>query len=403
MAFIVALILTTFAIAGSAAFFSVYGLAHTFSGAFWAVVFMGTSLEAGKLISVSFLYRYWKIIKWGLKSYLIGAVFLLMVITSVGIFAFLSAAYQTDTLEYKGIETQITSLTSEKEELTKRKKDIDIQISQLPADYVAARQRLMRTFKPELDHINTRLPQITAELSKVNQQRVAVQAHTGPITYIASAFGATVDDATKWIVLMLIIVFDPLAIALTLAVNIVILSHKNDGVVKSSLSDLMAQQKEPLMEMKPEAVQSAPPILPVVVQVPPVEKPITLTVTEPDVPNTSNLYTITSEDELQSTPTIVTGTIAEPIVEESEPVSEPVLVSEEPVKVEAVEEPSPEITTIKKLKQAYTEPDAIELSHEDLHAANNMVTTPSPKVVPKQMIRQMFAGPVTPEDDNLKK
>lgn len=396
MAFIVALILTTFAIAGSAAFFSVYGLAHTFSGAFWAVVFMGTSLEAGKLISVSFLYRYWKIIKWGLKSYLIGAVFLLMVITSVGIFAFLSAAYQTDTLEYKGIETQITSLTAEKEELTKRKKDIDIQISQLPADYVAARQRLMRTFKPELDHINTRLPQITAELSKVNQQRVAVQAHTGPITYIASAFGATVDDATKWIVLMLIVVFDPLAIALTLAVNIVILSHKNDGVVKSSLSNLMAQQKEPILEATPNPVQTTPPT-PVVVQVP-MEEPTTATVTEADVPNASSLYTITNMDEIQSTPTIVTGTMIEPVVESA--VKEVVKEKELP---QTIEEPTPEITTIKKLKQAYTEPDAIELSHEDLHAANNMVTTPSPKIVPKQMIRQMFAGPVTPEDDTPKK
>lgn len=228
MAFLLILLLTTFSIAGSAAFFSVYGLAHIFSGSFWAVVFMGSSLEAGKLVSASYLYRYWDTTGWALRTYLMSAVLLLMVITSTGIFGYLSAAYQTDTLDYKKVETQLSSLVSEKEELTKRKTEIDKQISQLPPDYVSARQRLMKSFSSELDHINKRLPEITAQLQQASQQKIQVQAHTGPITYIASAFDATVDDATKWIVLMLIIVFDPLAVALTIATNKVVVEIKEE-------------------------------------------------------------------------------------------------------------------------------------------------------------------------------
>ena len=86
MPFLIVLIVTTCSIAGTAAFFSVYGLASTFSGTFWAVVFMGSSLEAGKLTAASFLYRYWSKVGWAIKMYLMGAVLALMVITSMGIF-----------------------------------------------------------------------------------------------------------------------------------------------------------------------------------------------------------------------------------------------------------------------------------------------------------------------------
>jgi len=257
MPFLIALIITTISIAGSAAFFSIYGLAHTFSGAFWAVVFMGASLEAGKLISASFLYRYWSSTSKLLNTYLISAIVLLMVITSTGIFGFLASAYQTDTFDYKAVETQLTSLQTEKAELTKRKEEIDKQVSQLPPDYVSARQRLMKTFGPELKHINSRIPEITAEIQKLNSKRITVQAHTGPITFIASAFGFTVDDASKWIIIMLIIVFDPLAVALTLAANIMVQQRNNKPVIEFPKAEEPKQElkvEEPKKEIEPQPV-----------------------------------------------------------------------------------------------------------------------------------------------------
>lgn len=252
MPFLVALIATAICIAGSAAYFSIYGLAHTFAGAFWSIIFMGVSLEAGKLISASFLYRYWKKIGLWLKTYLIAAVLLLMVITSTGIYGYLSNSYQADTTQYKEVEASVQSLDTEKQELTKRKVEIDKQISQLPDTYVSARQRLMRTFKPELDHINKRLPQITTELRTLNQQKIQEQVHTGPIVFIAQSLGMTIDDATKWIVFMLIIVFDPLAVALTIAANMLVQERNNKP--KEFLSEPIVEQ--PVAKIEPPVVST---------------------------------------------------------------------------------------------------------------------------------------------------
>jgi hypothetical protein len=101
MVFILLLVFSTLAVAGSAAFFSVYGLAQIFSASFIPVVIMGGALEAGKLVAASYLYRYWKETSFILKTYLFIAIFTLMVITSLGIFGFLTAAYQTDSIGLK--------------------------------------------------------------------------------------------------------------------------------------------------------------------------------------------------------------------------------------------------------------------------------------------------------------
>ena len=94
MGFIIILALSTLSLAGVAGYFSIYGLAAIFSGVFWPVVIMGTSLEVSKLVAVSYLYRYWKDTSRILAGYLIAAIFVLMLITSAGIFGFLSMGYQ---------------------------------------------------------------------------------------------------------------------------------------------------------------------------------------------------------------------------------------------------------------------------------------------------------------------
>ena len=132
MIFIALLILTTTFIAGAAAFFSVYGLAATFSGTFWSVVLMGSSLEAGKLIAASYLYRYWNKTNIWLKTYLMAGVATLMLLTSTGIFGYLSSGYQQDVLPLKQAEQQVQALEAEKVRLIQRKMQIDDQIASLP-------------------------------------------------------------------------------------------------------------------------------------------------------------------------------------------------------------------------------------------------------------------------------
>ena len=227
MLFTVLLSLTTFSIAGTAAFFSVYGLANMFAGYFWSVAFMGSALEAGKLIAASYLYRYWKQTSILMRTYLLFAVFVLMVITSTGIFGYLSAGYQSDTAPLKQSQQQISLIDNELVALQTRKLEIDGQISKLNATDVIGRQRLTRMFDQEIRSINKWIPDLTQQKQQLMQKNLEIEAHVGPIVYIAGAFGLSTDDAIKYIILLLIAVFDPLAIILTICLNVVLAERRN--------------------------------------------------------------------------------------------------------------------------------------------------------------------------------
>lgn len=228
MPFIIVLLLTTFAIAASAAYFSVYGLAHLFTGALIPVIIMGSALEAGKLVAASFLYRYSKKIGLAMKAYLATAILVLMLITSMGIFGFLTAAYQSDTLPLAEMTQKIESLKEEKDTKTERLTQIDKQIADVGPNYVRAKQRLVKEFAEERKTLDARLAEITPELQKLEQQHVTVKAKVGPIMFIAEVMGKDPNTAVFWFVIILISVFDPLAVALTVAANIAIRIRKEE-------------------------------------------------------------------------------------------------------------------------------------------------------------------------------
>jgi hypothetical protein len=259
MGFIILLILVTLSIAGSAAFFSIYGLAQIFTGAFWAVVVMASSLEAGKLIAASFAYRYWNVISFSLKTYMLAAVFVLMVITSAGIFGFLSAAYQQNVLDMRVNEQQIELLLEENERLEQlrmerlaRKDQIDTDIASLPNEFVTGRQRLMESYRPELEQLTTDIAQYgatirenSATLARLRASTLEQEAHVGPIIFIARVFEQTTDDTTKWLILIIIFAFDPLAVALTVGANIALMERaktKREEKEYSLVDDLSSNE-----------------------------------------------------------------------------------------------------------------------------------------------------------------
>lgn len=240
MIFILLLIASTMAIAGSAAYFSVYGLANTFSGVFWSVVIMGASLEAGKLVAASYLYRYWKETNFALKTYLMAGIAALMLLTSLGIFGYLSSGYQQDVLPLKQKTEQITLLEDEKSRALARKKqiddlmaggpvvgavnkkngDIDANAARVLRETTRSRDQLVRQYRAEQETVTKRITELDTQLLALKQDVIKTEAHIGPITYVAKAFNQSTDDATKWLVLIIIFAFDPMAVALTLAVNI---------------------------------------------------------------------------------------------------------------------------------------------------------------------------------------
>jgi hypothetical protein len=228
MGFIIVLIVSALLLAGSAAFFSVYGLGQVFSGAFLSVVIMGSALELGKLVASSFLYRFWDKISIALKTYMLAAVISLMLITSLGISGYLTSAYQTDTVT---LRQQTTQLTFDKEELARldaRKVEIDKQIADMPPKSTNAKQRLIKTFKDESDKLMKRRDDLQAEITKFNSTTIAGEAQVGPVIFISKVLNTSTDNAVFYLMLLLVLVFDPLAVALTLAVNIALKHHQEN-------------------------------------------------------------------------------------------------------------------------------------------------------------------------------
>jgi len=251
MLFVSILFISAASIALTAAYFSVVGLATIFPGGVLSVIIMGSVLELGKLVAASFLYRHWNITSWVIRTYLTIAIFLLMVITSIGIFGQLSSYYIESTSSLKETQSQLELLKQEKIELTERKKQIDVQIAQLPEKYVKARQQLMKSFESETIHINSRLPEISKQLQVTSSDNIQKQAHTGPIVYIAKALNLEIDDATKWIIFIIIIVFDPLAVVLTIAVNILMVNKQIEvGQFSKILSKDTPQSPNTIQELK---------------------------------------------------------------------------------------------------------------------------------------------------------
>lgn len=235
--------ITAFLMEAIGSYISVIGLGSLFSGDL-VILTMAVILDVAKVTTVSFLYQHWERIKLAMKSYLLVAVAVLMVITSAGAFGYLSGAFQKAlqpnmeiTLRVDTFKRERDQLTKERTELTEQRLMIDKQIAQLSGENVNGRRQLIWSFKPESTRIASRLKDVTDRVDQLNKEILRVesenidnQVHVGPITYVARVFGVTVDEASKWIILTIIFVFDPLAIALIVAGNFLIkLRHQDQS------------------------------------------------------------------------------------------------------------------------------------------------------------------------------
>lgn len=244
MIFIVILFLSALSIAAAAGFFSIYGLANIYTAAFWSVVIMGIVLEVGKLVAASFLQRYWTSAGLALKSYLIVAIAGLMIITSAGIFGYLTNAYQKDSIELRDVQSKVELLQIEEQELLVRQKQINEDIGRVGENYVRARIKLMNTYSAEKKEVDNKLAALRQEKHDLSSKQIAVEAHTGPIIYIAKAFDKDVDTAIKWMTILIIIVFDPLAIALTLAGNHALMIRERTPTPPTNVPPPPSKKKE---------------------------------------------------------------------------------------------------------------------------------------------------------------
>jgi hypothetical protein len=281
-------LISALSISSVAAFYSIVGLATIFPGAYWPVVLMGSVLEAGKLVCASWLYRNWHITHRALRTYLFTAVIILSLITSMGIFGFLSKAHLETNFQSNNNSQQISIINSQikaeqdvidrQQEIIKRNsgagggsgeriaqlrdriKQMDAEVkaytdqgatSTLFNDKVAKGIALKESQKPERDKIDAEIRQLTlanqgnnsaaeSQIARsqqkiqqlINQRaplqsaQIKIDAEIGPIKYIGAlavdvglAKEVNVEAAVRWVIIIIIFVFDPLAVLMLVAAN----------------------------------------------------------------------------------------------------------------------------------------------------------------------------------------
>jgi hypothetical protein len=250
--FIFILALTAFFIAATAAYFSVQGIATLYAGAFISVLVMASALEIGKLVATSFLYRYWYKTNILLKTYLFLAIFTLMGITSLGIFGFLTSAYQTSISQFSRVETEKTILVSQKEILQKELESLDQRIKTLNESRLSQEKRLpemsrlaaapvyedIKKSGEEITQARNRMNQIFEEIKSLDikslesQKANSQHKDIGTLKYLSEFFNTDINTIVKWFTISIVLVFDPLAVCLVLAYNSAIMKKDDEYVIE---------------------------------------------------------------------------------------------------------------------------------------------------------------------------
>lgn len=244
MIFILLTFLAAFAIEGLGTYVSVIGLSTLF-GANPVIIALAIALDAGKLVVVTLLYSYWKQLGKVMKAYALVAAAITMIITSAGASGYLSGEFQKAIMGTQEGSLKVDVLKGQIAKYEERKKQIDAQIAALPEKTtVNQRLRLMNAFKAEQTDLQAKINDIDKQLPELQIKQISVEAKAGPILYVAKAFDIPVESAVKWVILMIIFVFDPLAVFLIVAGNFLLHQHRTKKEHKLSDADLFAEKIE---------------------------------------------------------------------------------------------------------------------------------------------------------------
>ena len=241
MIFALLTFLSAFLIESIGTYVSIVGLSALFSSN-PVIIMLALALDFGKLVTVSFLYKHWKIMNKIMKAYMLAAATILMIITSTGAAGYLSAEFQKAIVSTKEGDIRVAALKEEKLKLEARKKEIDSQIANLPPNMVKGRQKLINEFKTEIAQVNTRIIEIDKTLPEIEVEKAHADSHAGPILYVAKAFDTTVEEAVKYVILLIIFVFDPLAVVLIIGGNFLIDQNKREK--KERDEEIAAREEE---------------------------------------------------------------------------------------------------------------------------------------------------------------
>ena len=247
-------------VAGCAAYFSVTGLGVLFAGASLSVMVMASALELAKLVAATYLKQEWDTLKGFNKWYLTISVATLMIITSAGIFGYLSNAFQQQNLELQKVERDISvyqnQITKNDTEIARYTNQLNNQQNirnsqeanlskQIDKDKSTSRvSQMIRTADKEIASVSKRIDELTIQnnvaldsINAIKNNNIELEKEVGGFRFVAEAFNVPLNDVVKFFILIIVLVFDPLAVALIIAFNGLIMKRKE----KYGLDELMEE------------------------------------------------------------------------------------------------------------------------------------------------------------------
>lgn len=290
-------------IALCAAVFSVTGLTSVYAGVSIGAALMASALELGKLVGVSLLYQYWTDLPKLLRHYLTGGAAILMLVTSAGIYGYLSTGYAKSlaaptqlTADIQSVNNKVTSIDQDIQRKNDRlnqiitlRKQQETRLDTLIAKSTSGNTNIIRSAQVSLSAADKNVTTLQKEISDLSNQRDSLKSiginkqvtidtdkEIGAYSRIAKVLGTDLDTVVKWLTLIIVLVFDPFAVALVLAVNFLVKRGQGKLTYKEELPDIpekLTYREEPvntpLEEPAPELPQ---PIVETPLQPPPSEQ-----------------------------------------------------------------------------------------------------------------------------------
>jgi len=267
MFFIALLLFSALAVSTVAGYFSIVGLMAIFPAAAAPILAMGVVLEVAKLVTASWLYRYWNKTALAMKSYFTAAVIILSVITSMGIFGFLSKAHLEHSVSTGDNTLQVARLDRRIENEQRRVTDAQTVLDQLDTtvqtliDYdrirgddgaIATRE----SQAPEREQLNEAIDDAVAAIDALSEEKLVleteqllIEVEVGPLLYVAEMIYGntdkeTLDKTVRFVIILLILVFDPLAILLVIAANMSMKERNGESITFMSEKDLEPESED---------------------------------------------------------------------------------------------------------------------------------------------------------------
>lgn len=231
-------------VAGCAAYFSVTGLAILFSGAYVAVIIMASALEIAKLVSATYLKQQWNVIKGANKWYLTIAVTILMLITSAGIFGFLSNAFQQQNIKLDQVQREITVWETKIKSNEQLVGTLTVQLTDLQSNQgkiidkgnvnrsllrsVDNRDKQIQRLQDKISGLQDSILTYNQKINDIKNENIGIEREIGGFRFVAESFNLPLNTVVKFFIILIVFVFDPLAIALVIAFNQLIMVKRKE-------------------------------------------------------------------------------------------------------------------------------------------------------------------------------